>query len=228
MLEQGDKSLTNLLLLANTTSYPDNALCAFYDASVNTACRAPSSEDGPQEDFAAFNATPDLAPSSPSPCCVERMLKPTIDGEHKLTNVDEPLVHGATEQQIFVELEQRMTSVQVCDPATTPTTREKAEASAITERSSTHCNIAEGELVVDLGLFEAEGVFDRDISALRGLPCQSSAQRRLTNVHLPTRSCLLLADVWQPLLSPLALHLCGGLAEPDFAKYDMFLDQHLC
>ncbi len=58
LLEQGDKSLedyTRLFrMLANTTSYLDDALCAFYDASLNTTCGAPSSEDGPREDFAAF------------------------------------------------------------------------------------------------------------------------------------------------------------------------------
>ncbi len=42
------------LMLANATSYPDDPLCAFYDASLNTASRALSSEDGPREDFAAF------------------------------------------------------------------------------------------------------------------------------------------------------------------------------
>ncbi len=75
-LERGDKALedhTRLLLLqANTTSYPDDTLCAFYDACLN---RAPSSEDGPRGDFAAFvqwtlaSATPDPMPSPPSPRC---------------------------------------------------------------------------------------------------------------------------------------------------------------
>ncbi|KAL0170460.1 hypothetical protein M9458_035056, partial [Cirrhinus mrigala] len=26
----------------NTTSYPDDVLCSFYDASLNTTCRVPS------------------------------------------------------------------------------------------------------------------------------------------------------------------------------------------
>ncbi len=75
-LERGDKALedhTRLLLLqANTISYPDDTLCAFYDACLN---RAPSSEDGPRGDFAAFvqwtlaSATPDPMPSPPSPRC---------------------------------------------------------------------------------------------------------------------------------------------------------------
>ncbi|KTF87732.1 hypothetical protein cypCar_00046815, partial [Cyprinus carpio] len=56
----GDRSLEDhisvslFLMLANTTSYPEDVLCTFYDASLNTACRAPSSEDGPREGFATF------------------------------------------------------------------------------------------------------------------------------------------------------------------------------
>ncbi len=85
LLEQEDRSLedhTRLFqFLANTTSYPDDVLCSFYDASLNTACRALSSEDGPREDFAAFvewtlvrNGSPltvsqedDLTRSTPDP-----------------------------------------------------------------------------------------------------------------------------------------------------------------
>ncbi|KAI2649220.1 Speckle targeted PIP5K1A-regulated poly(A) polymerase [Labeo rohita] len=65
------------------------------------------------------------------------MPKPTTD------TVDEPSLHGVTKQQVAVEPELRMTSVQVCEPATMSVTRDKAAASAITERSSTHCNMAE-------------------------------------------------------------------------------------
>ncbi len=64
------KGLTRLfMLLANTTSNPDNAFCSFYDASLNIASRALSSEDGLPEDFVAFlewtlaRSTPDLEPS---------------------------------------------------------------------------------------------------------------------------------------------------------------------
>ncbi|KAI2667475.1 DNA-directed RNA polymerase subunit beta' [Labeo rohita] len=49
-------------------------------------------------------------------------------------------------------------SVQVCELATTLATREKTMASDVAVGSSVHCNMAEGELVEDLGLFEAEGV----------------------------------------------------------------------
>lgn len=51
LLEQGKRSLEDHIrlfqLLANTTSYTDNTHCSFYDASLNTAYRALSSEDGP-------------------------------------------------------------------------------------------------------------------------------------------------------------------------------------
>ncbi len=43
LLEQGDRSLEDhtrlFLCFADATSYPDNALCSFYDASLNTASR---------------------------------------------------------------------------------------------------------------------------------------------------------------------------------------------
>ncbi len=58
LLEKGEKSLEGhtrlFLVLASLTTYPDNALCEFYDASLNIAYRAPSSEDGPRANFAAF------------------------------------------------------------------------------------------------------------------------------------------------------------------------------
>ncbi len=105
-LEQEDRSLedhTRLFrFLANTTSYSDDALCSFYDASLNTACRALSSEDGPREDFTAFvewtlvrngspltvsreddltRSTPVPEPSPSSPRGTEHQPKPTDDGE---------------------------------------------------------------------------------------------------------------------------------------------------
>ncbi len=82
--------------------YPDDALCSFYDASLNAASRALSSEDGPREDFAAFvewtlasngwpliicavddlaRSTPDPEPSPPSPAVRSISPEPTDDGE---------------------------------------------------------------------------------------------------------------------------------------------------
>ncbi|KAL0181818.1 hypothetical protein M9458_024224, partial [Cirrhinus mrigala] len=89
------------------------------------------------------NATPDPAPSSSSPHCAERMPEPTADGEPEPAATDEPSPHGATEPRIAAELELLVTSVQVFEPATMPTTREKAVASDVAEGSSAHCNMAE-------------------------------------------------------------------------------------
>ncbi|KAL0179982.1 hypothetical protein M9458_025424, partial [Cirrhinus mrigala] len=161
------------LEIVNITSYPDDALCSFYDASLNAACKLLSSEDGPQEDFATFvewillrngsplticpvddltSSTPNPEPSPPSPCCAEQKPKPTDDGEPEPAMTGEPLQQGATELRITAEPELRVTSDQVQEPATTPATREKAVASEIAERSSAHCTMAEGELLMDLGL----------------------------------------------------------------------------
>ncbi|KAI2662363.1 Plasmalemma vesicle-associated protein [Labeo rohita] len=106
LLEQMDRALEDhtgqFLLLANATSYLDNVLCAFYNTRLNTACRAPSSENGPRKDFATFlewtlakhgspftviaeedlaSATPDPVPSPPSPCCMERIPEPLMESQ---------------------------------------------------------------------------------------------------------------------------------------------------
>ncbi len=166
-----DRSLeghTRLFLeIANHTNYPDDALCAFCDASLNTECKAPSSENGPREDFAAFldwilarngsplticpeedlaSSTPDSEPCPLSPCCAEP--KPAA--------TDEPQ-HGATVLRITVEPELLITSDQVREPATTPATRERAVESESAERSSAHCAMAEGDLNANLGLLDSEG-----------------------------------------------------------------------
>ncbi len=99
LLEQGERSLeghTRLFLVLS--SYPDDALCSFYDAGLNIAYRAPSSEDGPRANFAAFvewtlarhgspftvcpegdlaSATQDPVPSPPSPRCAACMHRRT-------------------------------------------------------------------------------------------------------------------------------------------------------
>lgn len=58
LLEQGERSLEGhtrlFLVLANLSSYPDDALYAFYDASLNSAYRAPLDEEGPRANFDTF------------------------------------------------------------------------------------------------------------------------------------------------------------------------------
>ncbi|KAL0182354.1 hypothetical protein M9458_021729, partial [Cirrhinus mrigala] len=85
---------------------------------------------------------PDPAPSPSSPRYMECMPELTADGE--------PLLHGATKQRIATELELQLTLVQVRELVTMPATRKNTVASEITEWSSTHCNMAEGELTMDL------------------------------------------------------------------------------
>ncbi len=166
------------LFVANATGYQDDARCAFYDASLNTACRALLSEDGPQEDFAAFmewtlvrngspltvcpeddlaRSTPDPVHSPPSPHCAERMPEPTADGEPEPVVTDEPSSHRVTVLRIAAEPEPMMTSIKVREPATEPATWKNAADSESVERSSAPCIVAEGELNIQLGLLDMEG-----------------------------------------------------------------------
>ncbi len=180
LLEQEDRSLEDhtrlFLCVANATSYPDDALCSFYDASLNTASRALSSEDGPREDFAAFvewtlarngspltvspednlaRSTPDPEPSPPSPRGKEHQPEPTDDGEPFPTAICEPALSRATERMISPV--EPNPSDQVREPATMPTTREQAVDGVSAEWSSAPCTVAEGELIVHLGLLDMEG-----------------------------------------------------------------------
>ncbi len=182
LLEQEDRSLEDhtrlFLCVANATSYPDDVLCSFYDASLNTASRALSSEDGPREDFAAFvewtlarngspltvspeddlaRSTPDPEPSPPSPCGKEHQPEPTDDGEPFPAAICEPALSRATERMIVPEVEPNP-SDQVREPATVPITREQAVDGVSAEWSSAHCTAAEGELLIDLGLLDMERV----------------------------------------------------------------------
>ncbi len=180
LLEQEDRSLEDhtrlFLCVANATSYPDDAVCSFYDASLNTASRALSSEDGPREDFAAFvewtlvrngspltvspeddlaRSTPDPEPSPPSPRGKEHQPELTDDGEPFPAVICEPALSRATERMIVPEVEPNP-SDQVREPATVPITREQAVDGVSAEWSSAPCTAAEGELLIDLGLLDME------------------------------------------------------------------------
>ncbi|KAL0159608.1 hypothetical protein M9458_043333, partial [Cirrhinus mrigala] len=176
LLEQGDKALKDdlrlFLLLANTTSYLALGFCLF--CGVDTYPCSPFAEG----DLAS--ATPDTVPSPPSSRCMERMPEPTADGE------PEPDPWIATEPELLV------TSAQVCELATMAATREKALASEIAERSSTHCYMAEGELAEDLGLFEAERILHWDICAV--LPPLHPPSSELSETAMPKPS-----TEWAPL-----------------------------
>ncbi|KAI2667079.1 Mitochondrial inner membrane protein OXA1L [Labeo rohita] len=174
-LKQGDLPLEGYTimfqLIAHTTSYPDDALCAFYNASLNASCRAPSSEDGPRADFAAFvewtlarnkpsfpacslenlaSATLDPEPSQPPPRHAEPEPEPTADGSHATSATEEPLPIGATERAIATELEE-FASDQVREPATIPATVDVPDGREGAEDSTAHCTTAEGEQRLDLG-----------------------------------------------------------------------------
>ncbi|KAL0170475.1 hypothetical protein M9458_035071, partial [Cirrhinus mrigala] len=95
------------------------------------------------EQISLPTATLDPEPSPPSPRCAEQHPEPTVDREPELVATDEPLPHGATEQQIATEPELQVTSVQVRVLATTPATRENAMDSEIAKWNSAHCNMAE-------------------------------------------------------------------------------------
>ncbi len=150
--------------------------CFVVFPALNAACRAPLSEDGHRADFAAFvewilarngsrftvcseddlaSSTLDPEPSPPSPHCAELKPESTVDGETAVT--DEPSPHGATELRIAAEPELFMTSDQVREPATTPAKTEKAMDRETAERSSAHCTMGEGELIVDLEPWNSEG-----------------------------------------------------------------------
>ncbi len=242
LLEQGDRSLEDhtrlFLLLANATSYPDDALCAFYDASLNTACRALSSEDGPREDFAAFvewtlsrngspltvspeddlaRSTPDPEPSPPSPCGAEQQPEPTDDGEPFPTAINEPVQSRATEWKIAPEVEPNP-SDQVREAVTVPITREQAVDSVSVEWSSAPCTVAEGELMIHLGLLDREGASDTSGTAGQGGGFRSSSARS-SKVPSSARSSKMpalppvpassTAVAWQPPRSPSAPYLYG-------------------
>ncbi|KAI2660085.1 RNA-binding protein Hfq [Labeo rohita] len=149
LLEQGDRSFEGhtrlFLMLANTTSYLNNTLCALCDASLNPVYRALLSEDGPQEVFTAFVDTGEaqILFHRHAQATISPLPEPTADKEPESTATDEPPPHRATEPWIAAEPELLVMSVQVCEPATMPTTREKAVASDIVEGISAHCNVAE-------------------------------------------------------------------------------------
>ncbi|KAI2664235.1 Adenosine deaminase [Labeo rohita] len=136
------------------TSYPDNTLCVFYDTSLNPVCRAPSSEDGPRANFATFVewTLPTQCPAHHLPTVRSIRLSPPMRMSHRPPlATDKPSPQGATELRIVMESELRVPSDQVREPATTLATREKAVPSEIAEWSSAYCNMAKGELSMDLG-----------------------------------------------------------------------------
>ncbi|KAL0192919.1 hypothetical protein M9458_011215 [Cirrhinus mrigala] len=175
LLEQGDRSLedhtTDFVFLTNYTHFPDNCLCSFYFAGLNTTTRAQLSGDGPRENFAAYvewvlvscnssltvdfadddtSPTLDPEPSQQSPQFAEHEPEPTVDGEPEPNVTDEPSPSGATELRIAQEPEPIL-SDQVREPATEPATVDVPDGREGAEDSTAHCTAAEGEQGWDLG-----------------------------------------------------------------------------
>ncbi|KAI2653668.1 Zinc metalloprotease ZmpB [Labeo rohita] len=209
LLEQGDRSLedhtTDFVFLTNYTHFPDNCLCSFYFAGLNTTTRAQLSGDGPRESFATYvdwvlvscnssltvdfadddtSPTLDPEPSQQSPQFAEHEPEPTVDGEPEPNVTDEPSPSGATELRIAQEPEPIL-SDQVREPATEPATVDVPDGREGAEDSTAHCTAADGEQGRDLGQSNMEMV----------LICYEDIE-----MELP------------PLCSPSAHHLCGGLA----------------
>ncbi|KAI2665793.1 Accumulation-associated protein [Labeo rohita] len=179
-------------LVAHTTSYPDDALYAFYafyDASLNASCRAPLSEDGPRADFAAFvewtlarnrssfpacsmdnlaSATPDPEPSQP-PRPAEYQPEPTDDGELQPAATSVPSLRGATEQLFTTEPELHEPSDQVREPATMTAMVEGSVENESAEDSITHCTTAEGEQNWILGHLTMNDIPDNSEDVNTGL-----------------------------------------------------------
>ncbi|KAI2659517.1 ATP synthase subunit a [Labeo rohita] len=155
-LKQGELPLEGFTVLfqlvAHTTSYPDDALCAFYDASLNASCRAPSSEDGPRADFTAFvewtlarnkpsfsacsmenlaSATPDPEPSQPPPRQISRCQR------------DQGAIANWSDRASDHRGREECTSDQVREPATMPATVGVSVGHEDAEDSTTHCTAAE-------------------------------------------------------------------------------------
>ncbi len=101
-------------------------------------------------------STPDSELSPPTLCGAEHQPKPTDDGEPFPTAINELAQSWTTERKITPEMEPNP-SDQVREPAIVPTTREPAMDGVSMEWSSAPCTMAEGDLIIHLGLLDMEG-----------------------------------------------------------------------
>ncbi|XP_052423225.1 uncharacterized protein LOC127966349 [Carassius gibelio] len=154
LLKQEGRSLEDhtrqFFLLANATSYPDGALCTFYNTSLNSKCRALSSEDGPREDFAAFVEWTLARNGSPLTVCpIEDLASPTPDPETSQppSRRTEPEPTAAAESEPSTDREPDLESAtdQVCEPATLCIVGVLVEIEGV-EESPAHTPATEGEL----------------------------------------------------------------------------------
>ncbi len=216
LLEQGDRSLEDhtrlFLCVANATSYPGDVLCSFYDASLNTASRALSSEDGPREDFTFVEWTL-VRNGSPLPASPEEIhswprAQPTISPrcgasarahrwQRAISRCD---LRASAKPNDWVE-------DQVWEPATVPTTREPAVDGVSAEWSSGGFDW--------LGYWAGVRTAPSPLSVIPAGPVQpwggfkSSSARSSKMPALPPAPASSTAVVWQPppplTLSPLSV-----------------------
>ncbi|KAL0146565.1 hypothetical protein M9458_058196 [Cirrhinus mrigala] len=228
-LKQGGLPLegytTMFQLVAHATSYPNDALCAFYDASLNTTAldghwreTDPRSPPVPLKNLAG--ATPDPEPSQPPPRHVEHAHEPTVGGK------PEP---SATELPVAMESELHEPSDQVREPAIVTTTVGSSVEREYAEDSITHCTTAEGELNLDLGQNVIN--YEQDLKISEDVVIKLPAHHELSvcvnfppSLHPPSLPPSVntfqqpsyfnptTAVTCQSLCSPSAHHLCGGFA----------------
>ncbi|ROI65364.1 hypothetical protein DPX16_0346 [Anabarilius grahami] len=151
-LEQGEQTLEDntrtFIETACFTHYPD--YCTFYRVSLNAACRAQLSREGPQPNFAAFvewelvncNSSfticlgeEDLASTTPDPDPDQQPSRST-ECSH------EPSPRGATELRLAAESERDETSDPVREPAAALVKELTVESEGV-EESPAHCTAAE-------------------------------------------------------------------------------------
>ncbi len=233
LLEQGDRSLEDhtedFVFLANYTHYPDNCLCSYYLAGLNTSTRAQLSGDGPRESLTAFiewvlvsckaKLTVDIADDDTSPTLDPEPSQPPPYGAELQMEMDEPepaavvepSPSGATELTIAPEPEPQV-SDQVREPTAQVTVDTAVEIMGAME-SPAHGATAEGELTLDSGVLidlDMEILFTQPSSVLsdwQNIPPSPTSSHR----PVPLFNTIF-AGCHQPLCSPSAHHLWHGLA----------------
>ncbi len=111
----------------------------------------PSGEFPPQS-----RTKPHPEPSTPSPRSAEYKPEPTANGEPDPSETNELSPIGLTMRRISLEPEPHVTSVQVREPATELATGDNSVYSESAEGGFDHCNMADCQLKLDLGLLDVK------------------------------------------------------------------------
>ncbi|KAI2644379.1 tRNA (guanine-N(7)-)-methyltransferase [Labeo rohita] len=139
LLEQGDRSFedhtTDFVFLANCTNYPDNCLCSFYFAGLNTTTRAQLSGEGPRESLATYVEWVLVS-------CNSSLTVDFTDDDTSPTLDPEPSQPGTESQSPARPTSHR----QVREPATMHAREEVTVERKDAKEGPTHCTSSEGEL----------------------------------------------------------------------------------